>query len=318
MASRFALYQNSIRKFIVNQSVIANHTYKNRFIELSKNSDYILPIALLTIMNNQQKKNKVSVTHGYGMATGIELINILFTLLHNYDIELVPITVSLIYTALSHTINDLFQQHVEFNKNAIHCNEQLNSKLTQIISTVLGFKPSGCILIKKTDLIKYHFVNPKCFEKLQLIKQHPKDILIAYITNTYGNMCRIALILGWLLGGSSPDMIPNLERLGFHLGMMIKLSYDFTNIEHDLNTSKDGISQNYVLNYGIQDSFDLFMESKTKFIEGTLTLTLSTPTIKEFVDLLESKIDITINNASPELHLTSSPAPDSLLLKQIK
>ena len=81
MASRFALYQNSIKKFIAGQSVITTYQFKEQLIKIMEHSEFMLPITLLTIMNGQQRKNKLKLVHGYEMATGIELLMILMDLL---------------------------------------------------------------------------------------------------------------------------------------------------------------------------------------------------------------------------------------------
>lgn len=319
MTSRLSLYQNSIKKFINNQSIISTHIHKDKIFELIKDADYITPIVLLTIMNGLQKKNKLKSVHGYEMASGIELLCVLHKIFNSCDKQCLPSIITLINTSLKICIEKIMQIDDKVNKNIPHCYEQLNHKMAQLLSNALvKIPPPVTNKIKKTDLNKYHFTKQSSFEKLKDIHIIPKEYFNQYIINHSILISQITLILGWLLGNGIADMIPNLERLGHHFGMITKLSYDFSHIDDDIENVNNGISDNYVINYGIQEAFDTFIESKTKFIEGCLTLDISSATIKEIIDYLESKVENTINNTSPEIKLTSSPTPDSLLLRMAK
>lgn len=325
MACRFALYQNSVRKFITKNSVISSQPNKDELIKLIERSEFILPISLLTIMNGQHKKNKLKNVHGYDMASGIELLYSLMQYLEKTKLTKDPIRCAydllyynlstLAYLALSRNAENLLQEHLklEFVKSLTLCSEQLTDKMNKITCSIINLSfPEKTKKHSKTDLFKYHFKHQDSFNTISKINIPPKDFILGYIDDTYGTICKLVLVLGWLMGGSSPDMIVNLERLGCHFGVFMKIAYDFDNIDYDIEHLSDtGFTLNYILNYGIQNAFELFDDCKTKFIEGLLTLEISTNTIKEFIDILEKKVIRMIDNSSPDIHLTSSPSCDT-------
>ena len=51
-----------------------------------------------------------------------------------------------------------------------------------------------------------------------------------------------------------------------------QISNDFSNIDQDLKNNDDGVTLNYVINCGIQESYEKFMDSKQKFIEEAMNL----------------------------------------------
>jgi geranylgeranyl pyrophosphate synthase len=155
--------------------------------------------------------------------------------------------------------------------------------------------------IHKTDVVRYRFsdknvINNK-YRKLQMID---KDKLIDYVERTYGSVCQCAFVCGWLLGFGDEKMINNLERLGTHLGLLIKLSTDFKNLERDLNNATT-TSTNLIINYGIHECFRLFDDSKIKLLEGCLTLDIYNITIKEVIDHIEKTFDNHLKNSDLEL-----------------
>jgi hypothetical protein len=325
MTSRFGLYQNSIKRFIANQSIVSNYYQKNFIVNMTNESEYILPISLLTVINGQQKKNGLKSVHGYEMATGIELLNVLLTIIEtkkfgftfNKEIsEIKDISdricqeiVSMIYQTLNRNINNIatYYSQEAIMKIYLLSSEHLHEKIMKINSTVASVEiPSNLKPIQKSDLKNFHFKNSENLLKLTNIKQLPKEFLLQYINGTYGSICKLSLISGWLIGGSPPGMITNLERLGYHFGIMLHIAYDFVNVERDIHNVKNDVSFNYVINFGFQDAFELFDESKKKFIEGVMTMNITTPTLKEFIDILESKVDNALELSSPDIKSSSS------------
>lgn len=325
MTSRFGLYQNSIKKFIANQSIVSNYYQKNFIMDITDNSEYILPISLLTVMNGQQKKNGLKSVHGYEMATGIELLNVLLTIIEAKKFgftfskgptEIKDVSdcicqeiVSMVYQTLNRNINNIttYYSQEAMMKIYLISSEHLHEKIMKINSTVTSVEiPSNLKPIQKTDLKNFHFKNSENLLKLANIKQLPKEFLLQYINGTCGSICKLSLIFGWLIGGSSHEMITNLDRLGYHFGMMLRIAYDFVNVENDIHNVKNDVSFNYVINFGFQDAFELFDESKKKFIEGLMTMNITTPTLKEFIDILESKVDNALELSSPDIKSSSS------------
>lgn len=310
--SRISRYQDSMSKFIKNRSHISTLEGNMRLhiYDLLKNSDNIVPIIMLTVLNSQSKKNGYSL-HGYYMGCGMEMIITIIKILDNkiyyresYDEK----TIQKIIFRLSSIINICLVQNIEYIQNMfpkekvikISCfaSKLVNSKISDICDEdVLDTSKN----IKKTDLLKYTFKQTKTPNAtISSLKQIKIESMEKYIEKKYGSMCQIAMTLGWLLGSGDEKTIPQLEKLGKYLGTMLKISYDFENIERDL-CHNDKSTHNYIVNYGIQDGFELFIDNKVKFVEGCMNLDIYTNTMKEVLDLIEEKVDLFIDSTNPEL-----------------
>lgn len=321
MATRFAMYQNSIKKFVSTQSIISEHPKKDYLLELIKGSDFGIPIILLTTMNGQQKKNKISTTHGYESATGMELLCAFVKHLNDTQILRSDVNMTRDEKFLCLHINPIVNMAFSKNIKSIMMHytseivvnifatgiEQINKKIEIIVRALSSEIPIGTSINKfiETD---FHFENAQTPRQLKHFRQIPHDFMMKYISDIYGNICGLSLILGWILGGSPDNMIDNINRLGYHLGFLTKLSHDFENIESDIIKCSNGqYCLNYIVNYGMQNSFELFDSSKQKFNEGLLTLGITSPTIKEFIDILEKKVDRALDQSSPHIRQSLSP-----------
>ena len=60
------------------------------------------------------------------------------------------------------------------------------------------------------------------------------------------------------------------------------------------------------MNNGIQESFVLFMDLKTEFLEALFKHNLYTHTIKEVLDLLEDKIETILKKSNIDMKSTYS------------
>lgn len=317
--SRISRYQDSMNKFIKNKSCITSLDGDIRLLinNIMDKSDNIVPILLLTVLNSQSKKNNISL-HGYYMGCGIEMMNVIAKLIDNnkyYQNVLSKKSIKRIINRLSTLINISLSQNIEYIQNILtkekaikifyNTNKILNNKLYELLDDdVMEYSDN----IKKTDLLKF------TFEKIQSpktlithIKQAKKENLLNFIQKKYGTVCQMAMVMGWLLGNGDEKTLIQLEKLGSYFGILIKISYDFNNLERDLGCAKE-TSNNYIINFGIQDGFEIFIDNKLKFVEGCMILDIYTNTIKEILDVIESKVDLFINNTAPDLksHYTIS------------
>ena len=313
--SRILRYNESINRFFKKNSCISKDNLENKeYIEKNINKyDHICSILLLTVLNSHTKKNNLKI-HGYYIACGIDIINLIVHLIddriYNEGIlgkdKLTNICIELIlciYKSLSQNIETIKYITKENTVDIyIYCLNYLNNKLYDIIKIE---DLSSNKKMTKNDIITIKSINNENILKLQKMFKLDRYILIKNIESTYGNMCQIALVIGWILGGGDDKMIENLEHLGIHLGIMLKICYDYENIENDINNAIK-TTKNIVVNIGINDSFNLFMDSKVKFIEGCLTLGIYTITTKEIIDLIESKIDKCLENSNIDMKSTYS------------
>jgi len=305
--SRISRYQDCFSRFIKNKSLANNLTEssKNKVHNLSAQSEHIPSIVFLTIINVIGIKNKTTY-HGYYMASGIEFMELIAKLTDNveYDSDLVIELIGLLNVCLSQNI-ELIQQYFDnsiVNKIFHKCIILLNSKVSKIS---LNYDLPCENEIGNSDILKINLPNinkENIKNKLLTLKQVKRNSLMNFVIDKYGSVCQLALTLAWLLSGGSGEnkVINKLEKMGENLAYILKISYDFVNLEHDLlNSTK--YSRNLIINIGFQNSFELFIQNKHKFISGCLSLDIYTNTMKELVDLMESNIDNIIDKASPDV-----------------
>ncbi|AYV78407.1 MAG: hypothetical protein Edafosvirus12_6 [Edafosvirus sp.] len=320
--SRIIRYQESVLRFIKGRSCINNINNniltKEIILEHIEDSEFLLPIILLTIMNCQSKKSHVSL-HGYYMASGIEFMCIIFRMIDHKSYYIDKYGVDKYYQIISNLINytnislasNIESMHNTITKDKAYvilnnATKLINEKLLNITNECdLPFADSN----KKSDILKYHFKDETFAKnKLSKVKQLKKDNIINYVHTKLGSLCQMTIMIGWLLGCADEKSIANFEKIGTHLSIMIKIAYDFEHIDKYLANINDNstTTTNFIINCGIQTSFELFQESKQKFIENAMIHDMYTNTIKEIVDILEAKIDNIIEQTSPDLKSTYS------------
>lgn len=313
-----------MKKFFTKKSVVVDNPFKDTIFEINKNSDYIIPIALLTIMNGEQRKNKKSPVHGYDAAVSIEILILLMELIKSKrNMSAIPFSMkNEIFESLKTSIIPLINLSVnknieiipyfdtasETNKIYRICSEQINDKINKIVAaTAIVDIPVTRNTIKTSNLQNFNLLNEKIADNLCTVKILPKDFVVKYLTETYGNVCKLSLFIGWTLGCSSSDMNFNLDRLGYHFGLLYGIAQDFANLGSDLEKCvASHYSLNYIINFGLQDAFEQFNESKEKFNEGLLILKITSNTIKELIDIMEKKVNNVLEQTSPDIKRTSS------------
>lgn len=313
--SRIFRYIQSMDKFIKTKSCIKSLDGNLRLIFENITYDNLVSTILLTVMNNQSKQLNLSL-HGYYISTGIELLLLIQKINDSkdyYDMKIGENNIKKISKIIPCMVNICLTQNIEHIQTKISkekalkiyylTNKILNEKIIDLVSDSQIVKGD---VIKKSDIPKYNFddiKNPK--EKLHKLKQITKESLLKHINIKYGSVCQIALICGWLLGGGNNDekYIASLEKVGLYLGNIFKISLDFVNLERDLINTNADHSYNYVINYGIQEAFELFIDQKIKFIEGCMLLNIynNNITIKEVIDVIEKNVEDFIDKTTADL-----------------
>jgi hypothetical protein len=301
-------------KFIKNKSYLNeldNNEKKNIFDKI-KISEYFLAIISLTILNSQCKKKNISI-HGYYIGTIIELL-IIMNREKNYMLySLINITLSQQTEYLNNYLNK--EKLIKMNTQAVKI---INTRIMDIIGNY-NFKLDN--YFKRTDILKHNFGdnNDLIKNKIKNLKQIERLELENYILKTFGNICIISVYFAWIYGNgnsnrlsaniggesqllnkSSNKNIDLIEELGINISFLYKISYDYENLEKDI-IEADMYSTNYVLNIGIQESFEKFMESKNRIIEICMKLDIYSNTMKEIIDLFENKLDIFIDKTDKDL-----------------
>jgi hypothetical protein len=319
--SRVSRYHDSFKAFINKRSCLSDVQGSDVYESIQshlKDNQYILPILMLTITNNQNKKNKVSFL-GYYAASGIEFLRIFLELsnyrdyyIHEYGIDkYCRITNLLIMWCMKswHQNMDAVKRHLsddKINKLYSTFTTLLNNKMG--IDGLLDANPIDKNDVTRSDLHKYysHRNETELLNLFKEIKHIKKDDMDKMINNKMGSLSEFVVLIGWILGCGNESQSSRLIRAGKSFGIMYQIAQDFENIDRDVHRSKYGTVYNYVINCGIQESYEKFMENKHKFIEEALNLDVFSSTVKEIVDIIEGKVDLVIDETSPDLKSTYS------------
>lgn len=315
--SRISRYQTCVDKYLKNKSVFMKDNVDNLDI-ISENielCDHSLAIILLTTMNNVRGSKQKNI-HGYSMSTGIDILTMITRLTdnksHYEDVHGKDRLKNTINELTSGIYKSLFE-NLETVKHSTKsddgfkisqlCLEQLSEKIYNI-TKYYNYLSNKKML--KSDVTNLKFKNKEIIKnKYSKLYKIEKDEIIKYVDEKYGSLCKLTLILGWILGGGDEKTIETLEKLGQNLGYIMKVYYDFTNIEEDIeNASKT--TYNLIANIGVKDSYILYVENKTSFIEGCCLLGIYSNTTKEILDILEEKIDKCLEESNIDLRSTYS------------
>lgn len=318
--SRIQKYKDSLHKFIKDKSCLKDTN--DRFTQLNsiiydrmKTHDMIYPILLLTIMNSQNKKNHISM-QGYYIASSVEFLHVLVETIENKNDIIAKVGYDN-YSKLTNTliidIHKSFQQNTESIKNTYQNQSQnlvsiiinsmsvLNNTL-KLVSTFDTFDFVICEQDCDEDIVKWYLKNDlESINKFKSFKQVSKESMKFYIETKYVSICELAIILGWIIGGGNMKSVNKFKKAAKYFAVMYKISKDFERLIDDIKEAKNNYTPNYVLNFGLQDSYEVFLENKEKFIEESMIADVYTNTVKEIIDTIEATVDVIIDQTSPDL-----------------
>jgi len=300
--SRVSRYKGCINNFINKRSCLSkfnNKSHKKIFEEHIKNSDYILPILLLTILNNRNKKNKIQF-QGYFAAVSIEFLRVIMDISNeNNNNRLIPILILMTVKSISQNI-EIIKRHVKSDKildSYLQVIDIVSNEGIEDILTEISTEPNKNI---KNDICHYYFKDNKLLNKLSTFKTITEKSINNIIEKKACVIAQLAMSIAWILGDGPKDKMVYINKLGKYFGYMYQVATDFKNIEEDIRNNNDS-TRNYVINCGFQNAYNVFMDNKEKFIEGAYYLDIYTNTLGELIEILESRIVGIIKKTSPDL-----------------
>jgi hypothetical protein len=302
--SRISRYQESIEKFIKNKNIneYFSESYSKIIYDNLIKSDHLGGIIVSTIFNHNTKKTNFK---GHGYFIGL-MIDIIIMIVKSKDKDSY-INYNLfigLYKLLTENINLIkTTKHDVLNKIIIIIMSYFNDNIYDIL---IDIKVGETQKMIKSDLLNLKSIDDKIYKKLSMMNKYDNDDFIAYITKIYGKLGKLIFVISWVLGGgdTSKDTIKSIETIGEQFGILQKICYDFESIATDINDmdkDKYKSSKNIVINIGIQESFALFMETKSIFYEESYKLDVYTHTMKEVIDELENKIDKVLENCKIDI-----------------
>lgn len=300
-------YRKSLNEVIdTNQDIILlNSTYDN-IINENRDNNLYESIITLSILGKHTKKNDFAL-HGYHAATSIEMIKVLNKILANnkkYINKYGQETYSEIIIKITSIINRTLLENINLRTTAQNNKSHKNSgnlyTLIQILNEKLN-EITGHIdfLLNKNnikELNKLHYQTDKIKEIALKNKIINRSQFEDHVNIKYAKVCELAFLSGLAIGSGSFENIVDIEKISSCIGMMIKISRDFKNINNDLKYS-DGYTTNSVLNLGLTKANDLYTSNKIKFNTIKHDSVFITQTIKELVCELDNNINELIDQS---------------------
>jgi hypothetical protein len=102
------------------------------------------------------------------------------------------------------------------------------------------------------------------------------------------------------MGNDNQKVLNSIIDIGQNFGMLVKLTYDFSNLENNIKSSGEN-SYNFVVNYGIHECFKIYDENKVKFLEGCIINDIYSSLIKELMEKIDKTYDKCLKNTELEL-----------------
>lgn len=291
---------------------MCNRDINNYIYSLIQQNDSIYSTLFLTIMNNQNKKHHLSV-QGYYIAVAIELMDVLGTVVENCS-NIQKIFGTNGYAKMCNCLFICAEKALQQNMNSVK-NLYLPNNLNNIIlrsivlltetyrnimelgDHVIDVTNKGCSL----NIVDWFLKNDDALsKKFKSLSQVSKESLAIYTCKKFFYMSDLTIMLGWMFGNGNVEDIDHFKRTGKYFGMIYALSKDFRTLEKDVNGANIH-SLNYVVNFGLQDGYEEFINNKQSFISDMLGQDLYTITVKEIVEKIEFDIDSIIDLTSPDL-----------------
>lgn len=305
MGERINRYLKSLQKFINSDKSPYPTSFYTENKKFDKKNEDLFSLALLTLLSHNCNEK----VHGYYIATGISLLEKLIKNMEDPNQNqmdevryLSPMTTVYCYKLLLQNLKTLknYGKNYQFIENkSFQILDQSISNITSL-STNLEFEKRI-----KSDIIGNKIVMDFGIEKMKKIKQIKREVLDNWIDRYYGSLGKLSTKLGWLLGGGSETENCYIENIGYHLGWMLKIHSDFKNLKRDLYYDCS-YSYNYLINYGISESYTKFLNNKLEFVKHCQYVGLYKKTIKQLIEKIEDEIESQMENCEPDLRSTYS------------
>jgi len=185
--------------------------------------------------------------------------------------------------------------------NEQHLNDQMqnnNVEKSELVSSVLLTNPEQSS--SNTNNNNLNLSVSTIANKVGKFKAIKEEEYNEYITRTFGCLCELGFTMGWIQGGGKIDDIQIIKNISKYFAMMYKISMDFENLDDALSENKE-VSCNHVINYGIQNSYNIYLENKYQFIEKCINCEIYTNTMQEIVTLIDKNIVSLIDNINPDI-----------------
>jgi hypothetical protein len=152
-----------------------------------------------------------------------------------------------------------------------------------------------------TDVSRWYVKDNKELQvKFSQLIQLDRESFNKYHTNHYCSISEVAMIVGWILGLGTAKSVPNIKKLSKNFSFMYMIYTDLINLDNDFVSSSQ-YTHNYVINYGLKESFEKYMDNKQRFIEDCMINNIYTHTVREIVEYIDTCVEKVMDNTSPDI-----------------
>lgn len=298
---RFNNYKNSFTNFLKTHTKLYDNTVLSEkstklLRKLINKNDFYLSIVTLTILNNQNRKNKCYHV-GYYCSACILVLDILLYMNDNKKKIIKKYGNEDFYEIKNFLL-------IESQSMLYSTFKSLDmSKYPQIMMDILKYYNQDL----REFLMDYTFnVNGKIsvqkeFKLSKEMNQKYKNINLAslesynkYTQKRYGYICRASILFGWILGCGNSEHYEILIKISQYFSSIVNIYRGFHNFKIDLHNCIN-VSHNHVVNYGIEESYQTYIYNKEKFIIDCTRIDIYTETIKDIIDRIDERIDQVID-----------------------
>ena len=286
--SRLNRYQESFSKHI------SKKEYKyNDIIKEYEDKEYLLPVLLLTIMNTEQKKRKLSY-HGYHAAYGVYLLDIYLKIIldkenfiEKYSLDtLILVLNSLLYRMIFYWYKNMESVSRKNSQKIISLIDEFEEVINAniIIKTVIKNKSDihRNFLVDNEELKEY-------FKKIQLLDIESQQSIIRKYSKSVEFIC----LLGYYLGEGDYTFVNDIIEIGGSFGEIIKYSIDYEHLEDDIRGLNN---KNIVISHGMQKSYERFVLTKKELVVSSMRIDYFGITLNEILGKIDERIDSIIED----------------------
>lgn len=322
--NRLQKYKDSLYRFIKDKSSFIDKNNLNdqklEFFLLNeiKSHDMILPIILLTTLNSKNKKNNISM-QCYYFACIVEFMTLYFYILENKKTivdQFSELDYIKVHNKIIILIYKLMENNIESMKNT---GKNIGSviNVTNIILNTMNSVSTCMTKLNKFHGFEFNVSNSNCHSDVvnwylksdnsvtneyKELKRVSKECINEYINMKYTSICEVSLLIAWVAGCGDIKKVNKIKEAAEAFSIIYKLSLDFKNMDNDIKYSHNSkYTKNYVLNFGLENGYELFLNNKKLFIEIMMILDIYTNTLSEIIDNIEENIDFIIDQTSPDI-----------------
>lgn len=296
--SRLNRYQESFSKHISKKE----YCYYDIICEY-EDKEYLLPVLLLTIMNTEQKKRKLSY-HGYHAAYGVYLLDIYLKIILDKERFIARYSVS----KLINVMNSLIYRMIFYwYKNMESVSRKNSQKIINLIDEFEKVIYDDIILTpvlkNRTDMHRNFLIdNDELKTKFKCIKLLNEESCNS-IKLKYSQVVEFICLLGYYLGEGDYSYVTDIINIGKSFGEIIKYSIDYGRLEQDINELNN---KNIVISSGMQKSYETFISAKKELVVSSMKVDYFGVTLNEILGKIDERVDLVIEDMTYDLKTSYS------------